>query len=297
MGTFMTKHCSPESYGTPLEKKSCSAANYGSPLDNIDPKLAKKMGIKTVSLTGFQGGKLRKITDYQIHTPIFDQQPAEDINQIILHILVLRLLICMTKLKIKQKEKLFEKVKRKYLGDIAKNLSLVKPDFMSRLLGEITERYLDGKKIFLYAPEGGSASISANHVTHNLQWDAISEVKNPPTVHVSGSLLPQQYSGVANDRRGFYVHGTQIRIAGEKGDLLILFAKSLESKPVKHAILEALEKKMGIYVFTTKHKKIRFKKINVLELDSADDMVFGDISQIIGHILGRLIRTNLLAKL
>ncbi len=33
MGTFMTKHCSPVSYGTPLEKKSCSAANYGSPLN------------------------------------------------------------------------------------------------------------------------------------------------------------------------------------------------------------------------------------------------------------------------
>ena len=27
----MSKHCSPVSYGTPLEKKSC--ANYGSPLD------------------------------------------------------------------------------------------------------------------------------------------------------------------------------------------------------------------------------------------------------------------------
>jgi hypothetical protein len=27
MGTFMSKHCSPMSYGTPLEKKSC--ANYG----------------------------------------------------------------------------------------------------------------------------------------------------------------------------------------------------------------------------------------------------------------------------
>jgi hypothetical protein len=44
MGTFMSKHCSPVSYGTPLEKKSC--ANYGSPLDNIDPKLAKKMADK-----------------------------------------------------------------------------------------------------------------------------------------------------------------------------------------------------------------------------------------------------------
>jgi hypothetical protein len=24
MGTFMSKHCSPMSYGTPLEKKSCA---------------------------------------------------------------------------------------------------------------------------------------------------------------------------------------------------------------------------------------------------------------------------------
>ena len=33
MSTFMSKHCSPVSYGTPLEKKSC-----GSPNKQIDPK-------------------------------------------------------------------------------------------------------------------------------------------------------------------------------------------------------------------------------------------------------------------
>jgi len=32
-GTFMSKHCSPVSYGSPLEKKSC-----GSPNKQIDPK-------------------------------------------------------------------------------------------------------------------------------------------------------------------------------------------------------------------------------------------------------------------
>ncbi len=32
-GTFMSKHCSPVSYGSPLEKKSC-----GSPNKKIDPK-------------------------------------------------------------------------------------------------------------------------------------------------------------------------------------------------------------------------------------------------------------------
>jgi len=36
----MSKHCSPMSYGTPLEKKSC--ANYGSPLDQQQKKLTDK---------------------------------------------------------------------------------------------------------------------------------------------------------------------------------------------------------------------------------------------------------------
>ena len=39
MGTFMSKHCSPMSYGTPLEKKSC--ANYGSPAKHVSQKYGK----------------------------------------------------------------------------------------------------------------------------------------------------------------------------------------------------------------------------------------------------------------
>ncbi len=39
MGTFMSKHCSPMSYGTPLEKKSC--ANYGTPLNQFQDEAKK----------------------------------------------------------------------------------------------------------------------------------------------------------------------------------------------------------------------------------------------------------------
>lgn len=46
MGTFMSKHCSPVSYGTPLEKKGCSAANYGSPLDQQSKELKDKPKVK-----------------------------------------------------------------------------------------------------------------------------------------------------------------------------------------------------------------------------------------------------------
>ncbi len=42
MSTFMTKHSSPVSYGTPLEKKGCSAANYGSPLNQFQEQASAK---------------------------------------------------------------------------------------------------------------------------------------------------------------------------------------------------------------------------------------------------------------
>ena len=64
MSTFMSKHCSPVSYGTPLEKKSC-----GSPNKKIDPELANKMA-DAVSLEarakkrGISGRKQRYI-DYE----------------------------------------------------------------------------------------------------------------------------------------------------------------------------------------------------------------------------------------
>ena len=57
MGTFMSKHCSPMSYGTPLEKKSC--ANYGSPLNQGFQDDAKKEN----SITESNQSKLKSYKD------------------------------------------------------------------------------------------------------------------------------------------------------------------------------------------------------------------------------------------
>jgi len=39
---FTSKHCSPISYGTPLEKKGCSGINYGSPLNQFQEQASAK---------------------------------------------------------------------------------------------------------------------------------------------------------------------------------------------------------------------------------------------------------------
>jgi len=252
-------------------------------------KTAKRLGLKTVSFTGFSGGKLKALTDYSINSEIDDQQPAEDNNQIILHLILL-----LTKLKLENKKSRFKSIMDKYLEDLSKNLKKINPSFINTLSNKIVDDYIKNKKVFIYAPEGGSLSISADHIAHNLQWDAISKVYNPPDVQINAALLSQQYTGIANDRKGYYVYGLQIRISANEGNLLLIFARNCSSKAVKYTILDALEKKLEVFIITNRGQAFKFKKAQIMELDISNEMLFSDIIQIIGHIIGRIVRAKLL---
>lgn len=48
---------------------------------------AKEQGIKVISLTGYDGGKLLNLSDYPIHADVNDMQVAEDVHMIICHLL------------------------------------------------------------------------------------------------------------------------------------------------------------------------------------------------------------------
>ena len=50
-------------------------------------KVAKKIGVKTVSFTGFNGGKLSKMSDFNINFPIANFGIAEDCHISIMHYL------------------------------------------------------------------------------------------------------------------------------------------------------------------------------------------------------------------
>lgn len=48
---------------------------------------AKSIGTKVISMTGYDGGKLLKMSDYPIHANINDMQIAEDVHMIMCHLL------------------------------------------------------------------------------------------------------------------------------------------------------------------------------------------------------------------
>ena len=46
---------------------------------------ARKYGIKTIAITGYDGGKLKQLVNIPIHVPINDMEMAEDAQLIIIH--------------------------------------------------------------------------------------------------------------------------------------------------------------------------------------------------------------------
>lgn len=48
---------------------------------------ANEKGAKTLSLTGFDGGKLKKLSQHNVHVPKNNMQIVEDIHVIVMHIL------------------------------------------------------------------------------------------------------------------------------------------------------------------------------------------------------------------
>ena len=54
-------------------------------------KWAKKNGLTTLGITGFDGGKLRRLVQHRLHVPLNDMCTAESIHSILLHYIVLAL--------------------------------------------------------------------------------------------------------------------------------------------------------------------------------------------------------------
>jgi len=54
-------------------------------------KWAKRNGLTTLGITGFDGGKLRRMVQHKLHVPLNDMCTAESIHSVLLHYIVLAL--------------------------------------------------------------------------------------------------------------------------------------------------------------------------------------------------------------
>lgn len=51
-------------------------------------RYAKGIGAKVIGMTGYHGGKIGELADYQLHVPICDMQVTEDVHMILDHLMM-----------------------------------------------------------------------------------------------------------------------------------------------------------------------------------------------------------------
>jgi len=62
------------------------SGNSGNVLNAVE--YAKEQGCKIIGLTGFNGGKLRKLSDVSLHVPVNSMQVTEDVHMIFDHLIM-----------------------------------------------------------------------------------------------------------------------------------------------------------------------------------------------------------------
>ena len=248
----------------------------------------KKKGIQCISFAGFNGGKLSrpKVTDFPLIAPIHDQQICEDAIQQQLHMLAWAI---HDELTGSEKD-----VREDFLSDLACGLSHICGDVIEEVADAVSDAYLDKRQVFLLAPEGGGFSISGEHVAHNLNWDAVFEVKNPPPRRIRSTPTPCDFSGIGNDRLMPGIVSCQQLNMAHEGDVLILYCHDADSPAVRNTMALARETGMTIYVVTGKGE---LSVDGLMCFQTCFPEVTADLHQVVGHIIGRTVRLNLKIKL
>ena len=247
-------------------------------------------GIQTLSFAGFDGGKISRLraTDVPFVVRVPDQQIAEDIIQAILHVAVdLAYERCVGAPGSVQQAIV------RYSLCLEASLDRIEPAWIERVSAGVCEAFLARRTVFLLAPEGAPLSVSAEHTAHNFNWDAVYQISNPPLRRICSTPTCCDYTGIGNDRLARGIVALQQVSAAMPGDVLILFARDLTSEIVELVVAAAQSVPMTIYALAGRNGSRQLDQVDIVSLESDVPGVLGDVAQMCGHMLGRVIHMRL----
>lgn len=227
------------------------------------------------------------MTELPFVVRVHDQQLSEDIIQILLH----------TSAELTYRRCLDlpyagGQVLKEYAERIAASLREIRPEFLERVSRAVCEAFLAERDVFLLVPEGAPISFSAEHIAHNLNWDAVYQVPRPPRRRLHATPTSCDYTGVGNDRTAAGVVSRQQLDRARPGDVLILFARSLAADEVRITAEHA--RSAGVSLYAVTGDRADHEDADTLGFDCDDPEVLADCGQSFGHMLGRIVRLRLL---
>ncbi|MBU1018742.1 SIS domain-containing protein [Patescibacteria group bacterium] len=230
---------------------------------NNAAKLCRKMGIRTISISG--DGAIVKLSDLPVMISLHDQQILEDITQVFIHMAV-RILT--------------DSFDRNYLNKIQHGVEFVTASMIYEIAFDVFGAFKSGNTIRVDAPDSGAIAISAGHTAHNFKWDAFQNARKRLSNNVHSGLFSYHLTGVSNDGGEGFNLAVEVDDNCKKDDVEIVFAKDLNDARVQRVIKVASS---------------RFAKVHPVCFDVESEDIAADLTQITGHILGRTLN-RIIAK-
>jgi D-sedoheptulose 7-phosphate isomerase len=257
--------------------------------DNILQAAAycRKHHIPCIGFSGFDGGKMAKLEmDYHIIANTFDQQTCEDVVQALMH-----MIIEQVGLNLLSKPYNFAAYTN-YIEKLLEAMDKVPAKFLFTLSEAIVHAFNGSSMVYVLGPEGQGLSLSAEHTAHNLNWDAVFEIKDPPRRHLASTPTDCDFSGIGNDRLLPGIVSLQQLDRAKPGDILLCYSHNPTVPAVRNTINKAIQHGMKIFLISG-DARLDLPGIEQLNLGTETPEMTADIAQSTGHMTGRLVRLRI----
>jgi D-sedoheptulose 7-phosphate isomerase len=246
--------------------------------------------VPIMGLLGSAGGRLGAlIPDSDFHAvPLVDQQISEDIIQS---------LACAFDLELTDQPEHWNEKLKACVDKLKRAIHAIPATYIAGAAQAVVDSFFTRKFTWVLGLDHPALSVCAEHVAHNLYWDGIYEVSDPPQRLIFSSPTACDFSGISNDRRrGVVEILTGVSDFREQG--VALLSSLTTDQATLNSLLERLQE-AGIPAFllfgegsmnghgpwlTTHKTGIRKPQLQAL------------LAQILGHMLGRVIRLKLLQR-
>ena len=262
--------------------------------DNLEEaaRYAVQHGIPTIAFLGTRSGKIAKALPAErcCCSSIEDQQVAEDLIQAVAYFFDVADEVSAARW--------FEVVSQR-AEDLRQAIRNIPASFLVGAAESIVDAFFAGQTVWVYGLDHPALSVTAEHTAHNLYWDSVYQVPNPPRRFVSSSPTACNFTGISNDRRRRlieYLSGIEEGMSA--GGVAVLYAMKAESTDDRASLIAQLGKANVSTCLFVGGTPPAVTPANILVHASGLDspQMQAGLSQVFGHILGRLVRMKLLNR-
>jgi D-sedoheptulose 7-phosphate isomerase len=250
----------------------------------------KRFSIPTLALIGSRQGKLREWVSQAscLCVPLEDQQISEDIIQS---------LACFLEYPCPNNALDWKESVAAQAGEIVRALRRIPTVLINSVADEILKAFYHREFVWLFGFDHPVLSVCAEHAAHNLYWDGVYQIDDPPPRFVRSSPTACDFSGISNDRRrGMLTYLSGINEGAQTGAAILYSMTS--SRSSLQEILEKLNASRTRSFLLSAEIDLgrRYDCIDVYATGLREPQTQAVLLQMFGHMLGRVVRLKLAVR-